>query len=260
MLYKKQGFPEDDELVLCTITSVQHNSVFAKLDEYGKTGMIHISEISPGRIRNIRDYVVEGKKVVCKVLKTNPEKGYIDLSLRRVNNSQQKKKLNDSKLEQKAEKILEIVADKLKLDLNMLYNEIITKISKQYERLHNLFEDIVINNLNIEKFGIEKKIAKEITELVKQRIKPPEVEIKGIMKLVSYKPDGIETIKTALKKAHDIGKDNLKIIYKGAGNYQFIVKAQDYKTAEKIMGETIKSSSDYIEKAKGIAQFSRIET
>ena len=74
MLYKKQGFPEEDELVLCTVNNVQHNSVFVDLDEYNKRGLIHISEIAPGRIRNIRDYVVEGKKIVCKILRIDQEK------------------------------------------------------------------------------------------------------------------------------------------------------------------------------------------
>ena len=84
MLLKKEGFPEEDELVMCTVTQVQFHSVFVTLDEYDKGGMIHISEVSPGRIRNIRDFVREGKKIVCKVLRVNEEKGHIDLSLRRV--------------------------------------------------------------------------------------------------------------------------------------------------------------------------------
>ena len=259
MLYKKQGFPEDDELVLCTVTSVQQNSVFAKLDEYDKTGMINISEVSPGRIRNIRDFVVEGKKSVCKVLRTNPEKGYIDLSLRSVNEGQKKKKLEEIKLEQKAEKILENAATILKLNLNVLYKDIMTKVSKQYSGLHSLFEDIVMNNLNLEKFGVDKNIADEVTEIVKERIKPPEVEIKGRMKLISYDLNGIDIVKNALKKAHDIGKEGVKIIYEGAGNYKFVVKSHDYKTAEKIMEKMVKLSTDYMEKAKGIAEFNRIE-
>jgi len=65
MLLKKEGFPERDEFVLCTVTNIQFHSVFVDLDEYVKPGMIHISEISPGRIRNIRDFVKEGKKVVA---------------------------------------------------------------------------------------------------------------------------------------------------------------------------------------------------
>src|SRR3989338_3106883 len=107
MLLEKKGFPAEEELVLCTVTNVQFHSVFVTLDEYNsRTGMIHISEVAPGRIRNIRDFVIEGKKVVCKVLRINQEKGHIDLSLRRVNESQKQLKLNEIKQEQFAENIL----------------------------------------------------------------------------------------------------------------------------------------------------------
>jgi translation initiation factor 2 subunit 1 len=79
MLYKKTGLPEESELVLCTVTKVLPNSVFVTLDEYGIDGLIHISEVSPGRIRNIRDFVKEGKKVVCKILRINVERGQVDV-------------------------------------------------------------------------------------------------------------------------------------------------------------------------------------
>ena len=64
MLLKKHGFPEESEIVLCTVTKVQYDSVFVNLNEYGKLGVIHISEISPGRIRNIRDFVKEGRIII----------------------------------------------------------------------------------------------------------------------------------------------------------------------------------------------------
>ena len=95
MLYRRIGFPEDGELVLCTVTKVQSHSVFVRLDEFDKGGMIHISEVSPGRIRNIRDFVKEDKIIVCQVLRVSRERGYIDLSLRRVNDNQKRKKLEE---------------------------------------------------------------------------------------------------------------------------------------------------------------------
>jgi translation initiation factor 2 subunit 1 len=77
MFYKKEGFPEEDELVICTVAEIQYHSIFVTVDEYDNiSGMIHISEIAPGRIRNIRDYVKEGKVIVCKVLRINTEKGH----------------------------------------------------------------------------------------------------------------------------------------------------------------------------------------
>ena len=60
MLYKREGFPEEDELVMCTVTKIFPHSVFVNIDEFGRTGVIHISEISPGRIRNIRDKTTNG--------------------------------------------------------------------------------------------------------------------------------------------------------------------------------------------------------
>ncbi|MBI2549900.1 S1 RNA-binding domain-containing protein, partial [Candidatus Woesearchaeota archaeon] len=113
MLLKKKGFPEDNELVFCTVTSVQSHSVFVKLEEYGLSGMIHISEVAPGRVRNIRDFVVENKPAVCKVIGINKERGHIDLSLRRVTEGLRRAKLNEIKQEQKAEKIVELVAKQL---------------------------------------------------------------------------------------------------------------------------------------------------
>ncbi|MBI2673100.1 S1 RNA-binding domain-containing protein, partial [Candidatus Woesearchaeota archaeon] len=107
MLYKKKGLPEEGELVLCTVKKILPHSVFVNIDDYENLeGMIHISEISPGRIRNIRNFVIEGKKLICKVLTTNKERQQVDLSLRRVSISLRKEKNQEYKQEQKAEKIL----------------------------------------------------------------------------------------------------------------------------------------------------------
>ena len=162
MLLKKKGFPEEDELVLCVVSKIQYHSIFAQLDEYDKQGMIHISEVSPGRIRNIRDYVKEGKVVVCKVLRINQEKGYIDLSLRRVTEMQRRNKLDAIKQEQKAEKILEIFAEQQKADFKKLYIQLSEIILKEYDYLHHCFEDVVESNLSLESVGIPKELAPKL--------------------------------------------------------------------------------------------------
>ena len=107
MLYKKKGLPEEGDIALCTVTAIKGHSVFARMDEYKDlVGMIHVSEVSPGRIRNIRDFVKEGKTIICKVLKTYPDRGHVDLSLRRVSEGLRRTKLQQVKQEQTAEKII----------------------------------------------------------------------------------------------------------------------------------------------------------
>ncbi|MBD3310549.1 translation initiation factor IF-2 subunit alpha [Candidatus Woesearchaeota archaeon] len=254
MLLKRQGFPEEDELVMCTVTNVQHHSVFCNLDEYGKSGMIHISEVSPGRIRNLRDYVVEGKKVVCKVLRIHRDRGHIDLSLRRVNESQRRNKINDIKQEQKAEKILEFVAKKLNKDPKSTFERIKDKVLEHYPNLYVCFQDIVTGNIPISFLDLEKPFLKDLEDTIKQRIKIPEVEIGGFFTIRSYAPDGIEVIKRALKKASG---ENILINYLGAGKYGLDVTAPDYKQAEKRLKKVTDTVTKEVEKHKGEVSFER---
>lgn len=257
MLFKKQGFPEDGELVLCTVTSVQFHSVFVDIDEYGKSGMIHISEVSPGRIRNIRDFVKEGKKIVCKVLRINEEKGHIDLSLRRVNESEKRRKIDDIKKEQDSEKIVEMAAGKIGIKTEQLFREISEKIAKDYASLHEFFEAAVKDESLLETLGIDKKHLKVIEETIKQRIKPAEVSITGKLKITTYAPDGIDIIKESLKKAEDAAKGKININYLGSGLYRFMIKAPDYKEAEKLIKNATESAINIVTKHAGMAEFNR---
>jgi len=256
MLLKKQGFPEESELVLCTVTSVQYHSVFVDIDEYGKSGLIHISEVSPGRIRNIRDFVREGKKVVCKVLRINEEKGYIDLSLRRVNESEKRRKINEIKKEQTAEKVIEIAAGKIGVKTEDLYRELSEKI-KSYGSLHSFFEEASKDESLLESIAIDKKHLKIIGETVKQRIKTTEVEITGKLKITTYAPNGIEIIKESLKKAEDTSSGRIIISYLGSGLYRFMVRANEYKEAEKLLKNAAESAISHVTKHAGTAEFAR---
>ena len=135
MLYRRKGFPEEDEVVLCKVTKIYPNSVFVNLLEYGDSGIIHISEVSPGRIRNLRDFVSVGRQVVCKVLRVDRQKGHIDLSLRRVNSNQRREKLDEIKQELKSEQLIKTIAKKLNKDFKKLYDEVSKKIFQEYSHI-----------------------------------------------------------------------------------------------------------------------------
>jgi translation initiation factor 2 subunit 1 len=238
MLRKKQGFPEEKELVRCTVTKIHPHGVFVTIEEYGRSGMIHISEISPGRIRNIRDYVKEDKVIICSVLRVNKERGYIDLSLRRVSESQRRRKVDEIKQEQKAEKIIEQLAKEIKIDNKKLYDEIIQKVLEKYNTVYDAFEDVVVGNTELATLGIDKTYCKQLDVLVKQRIKPPIVSIKGKILVQSYEPNGVEVVKKALQKAKEAGKDAITIRYLGAGKFSFEIIADEYKEAETVLKDT----------------------
>lgn len=258
MLLQKQGLPTEGELVLCTVTKIHPHGVFANLEEYAnKSGMIHISEIAPGRIRNIREFVKEGKVVVCSILRINVERGYIDLSLRRVNENQRRKKVNAIKQEQKAEKIVENLAKELKRDLREVYQEVTEKVFEKYTSLYGCFEEIAKEQETLKNVGFIKSYAPQLEALIKLRIKPPIVYIKGKLSIVSYEPKGVETVKKALTAAKETGKNALDIKYLGAGKYGFTVNAEEYKAAEQILKEAVDAAIKVGEKANATVEFER---
>jgi translation initiation factor 2 subunit 1 len=254
MFYKKKGMPEVNEVVMCNVKKVLFHSVFVDIEDYGLEGMIHISEVSPGRIRNIRDYVKEGKKIVCKVLNIKRDKGHIDLSLRRVNLAQRKNKVSEYKQEQKSEKILEHVARDLKTDLKGVYDQAGYKILEKYDTLHSAFVDIAENDMNLEKLGIDKKVANIIEELVKERIKPAIISIKGTLKLSSFDGNGVELIKKILS---NLTKNKLEVIYLGSGKYGVGLQDKNYKDAEVKLKDALDSSSKLAKELSVNFDFSR---
>ncbi|MBN1502949.1 translation initiation factor IF-2 subunit alpha [Candidatus Woesearchaeota archaeon] len=255
MLYKKESMPEEQELVICTVSKIQYHSVFVNIQEYGLTGMIHISEIAPGRIRNIRDYVKEDKVIVCKVLRIHHDKKHIDLSLRRVNDSQRRAKINEMKHEQKAESIIEFVAKQNKMDTLEFYNKVAPQIFKHYNFLFECFEDAVERNLSLEKLGIDKKISEQLEHVIHQRIKLKEVLIKGTLMLKSWDGEGVEIIQSALQEAVKV--EGTDVLYLGGGKYSLSVKAKDYKIAEPRLKEAVDAALNYVHKHGGEGEFIR---
>ncbi|MFC1741170.1 translation initiation factor IF-2 subunit alpha [Nanoarchaeota archaeon] len=258
MIKKKQGMPEEAELVLCTVTKIYPHCVFANIDDYeNKQGMIHISEISPGRIRNINDYVRIGKKVICKVLKIDLERGHIDLSLRRVSEGQKKEKAEIIKKDQKAEKIVEFVAQQLKIDKDKLHEELLKESTKEYASLHDMFEEFIIDDTALTNLKLDKKIFDKLAEVIRQRIKPPEVEIEGEIKLKTYDPEGVNLVKDIL--AAGAKDDSVKIRYKGGGSYSITVNYDNYKDAEKIMETATENIEKAAKKRECEFSFQRVE-
>jgi translation initiation factor 2 subunit 1 len=260
MILIKKGYPEENEIVMCTVTKVQFHSVFVNLDEYErKSGLVHISEISPGRIRNIRDYVTEGKVIVCKVLRVNTERDLIDLSLRRVNEKQRRDKINTVKQEQIAEKIIEFVADKEKINSKKLYMDIYKKIEKDYDFIYYYFEDVVDDNSIIKELNLPKAIEDKLLEIIKQRIKPPEVVVEGRLSFISYSSDGVKDIKELAKNIKSLDSKNIVMKNLGGGKYNITITDSNYKDAEKKYEEIKNSISDFISNIDCISDFKRIE-
>ncbi len=251
----KRGYPEVGELVIATVKSIKNYGAFVTLDEYeGKEGYIHISEIATGWIKYIRDHIREGQKVVCKVLRVDESKGHIDLSLKRVNEHQKREKIQQWKNEKKAEKLFEIVAQRLGRDVKECYEEFGYDLIDHFGTLYGAFEDAAMNEDILEEEGFKGDWIETFVQVAKENINPPYVRISGFVELTTTAPDGIEHIKKVLAEAEN---EDIKITYVGAPRYRIYVKAEDYKTAEELLSSTAKKIIEEFQKLGGEGEFHR---
>ena len=67
------------------VIGIQPYGIFVELDEETK-GLVHISEVAHGYIKDIHDYVKVGQEITVKVLSVDEETKRIGLSMRTVTN------------------------------------------------------------------------------------------------------------------------------------------------------------------------------
>ena len=246
-----QEFPDEGEIVVVTVTKIGDHGAYVSLDEYNSIqGFLHISEIAPGWVRNVRKYVTEGEKKVVLVKKIRKDKGEIDLSLRQISKDQQKKKLLDVKRHEKGKGIIKNIQEKAKLSEKQI-EELEDKIFSKYDSVYDAVIDIGTNGIKVfDEFGL----SLETLDIIKL----PSVEIRGKLEISDSGFNGIENIKKQLQDAEQ--KGGVEILYIGAPKYRMSVTAPDFKSAERTLKPILEDLQKNIEKNKGIFVFTREES
>ncbi|MFQ6010088.1 MAG: translation initiation factor IF-2 subunit alpha [Candidatus Aenigmatarchaeota archaeon] len=229
----EKKFPRRGELVIGTVSRVNPFSAFVKLEDYpGVEGMIHISEIARKWVKDIRDFVKEGKRIVVLVMRVDPVKGHVGLSLKRVSKRDVEEKLKEAKREQKAERMLEIAAKKRSMETRDAYEEVGHLMKERFGEMFKVFKLSMTEDgyRLLIKRGIPEEWAKTIREVAEETMEIKERELKGILELTCSKPDGIEVIKKVLK---DAGEKGFIIKYISAPKYSISILSKEAKKDEK---------------------------
>jgi len=202
---------EEGNIVLCTVDRIVGTVVFVKIEDNGE-GNIITSEIAPGRIRNLRDYVVPKKKIVCKVLRIIGDQ--INLSLRRVTQKDKKEVLEKFSHEKSYRSILKTI---LKEKAENVIGEIIKR-----DNLYDFLQDAKKNPKELEKI-IGKEDSKKILEIIKKQ-KQKKATIKKEFSLTTTDSEGVQLIKKVLKI-------DAEVKYISAGKYSIKIESEDAKSA-----------------------------
>lgn len=261
MAVRKLEWPEVGDLVVATVVRITDYGAYAELDEYGKEGLLHISEVASSWVRNIRNFVREGQKIVLKVLRVNPEKGQVDLSLRRVTKREKKEKILSWKKDRKADSMLRSASEKLNIPLEQVYEKAGSLIEKEFGEIHEGLEKTAKEGAGfLLKLGVPENMALVLDEIAKEKIKMSSVNIKGILEIQCTKPNGANLIKDALlsaQKSEDIEGNEVQVCVVAPPKYRVVVSAEDYKRAESVLKKVTEKAIETIQKLGGKGSFKR---
>ena len=249
-----KNLPETGDVVVVTIRNVKKFGADVTLDEFpGTEGFIHIAEVATGWVKYIKDYLREGQKTVCKVLSVDPTRGNVELSLKRVNDHQKRAKISEWKDEQKAKKLMELLAKQLKKSYEECMTEFGNELQLEYGSIYAAFEDAASG----EDFmpTVKAKWKNAFIKISKENVTPPFVKIGGYIEAYSLQPNGVDLIKDTFKDIEE--EDGVSIQYAGAPRYRIVVREKEYKMAEEKLKKIVHNITEKGKKESVVVEFSR---
>jgi translation initiation factor 2 alpha subunit (eIF-2alpha) len=201
-----------DDIVRCVVKSIEGTTVFLEIEGNGVGSMV-MSEVAAGRIRNLREYVVPHKKVVCKVLKISAN-GHIELSLRRVTGKEREEAQERYKKERTFSSLLGTLVPNA--------HTVIAKIKEKYD-LADFFDQLHAQPSLLGTF-IGKSEAQRLAVMLAEK-EEREKHAKKIFSLKSSADAGLQDIKATLALSE------ADIRYLGSGKFSISAIGADFKEA-----------------------------
>lgn len=245
-MLNRNPFPITGELVICKVINVDRVYVRVSLEDYrglkhesNASGMIHIKELSNRWVKNINSIISVGQRVVLSVLRVNEERGYLDLSLRRVNKVQRTKTMGAWRYSIKLEGLLKFFSEQNNLTLQDLYKKALWAIIDEYGDLRTAFEDVKEDGIevlkNIPNLDLTDDLLNALYQLILENVTISKVNINVEFQIQVPTGNGIDLIKEAISSSNKLRKARgilTKFSYIGAPVYRCELEAKDYPSAE----------------------------
>ncbi len=262
LVFKRKDLPEVGELVIARVKRLIEHGAYADLEEFENLeAFIPWSEITTKYFRDIREVLRVGQIVVGKVIRIDKKKRppQIDISIKRVGENERRVRMLRWKRDQKAQKIVEIVAKKLGMSLDEAYEKIWKPLYEKFRDVLTLLENAVIQGPQVLiDAGLSEDIAKVLYEEAKRHIEIKKVKIRGTIYARCYKPDGVERIKKLLMELESIPlpdqHTSLRIISIGSPRYSVEIVSTDYKVCERVLQQMLERANELV-KELGIDEF-----
>jgi translation initiation factor 2 subunit 1 len=227
--FYEEKFPEIDQLVMVLVKRVvQGVGAYVELLEYGNVeGMIQLSELSKRRIRSISKLIRVGRTEAVSVLRVDPEKGYIDLSKKRVEQSDQNELETKYAMSKTVHSIMRHVASNTEMPVEEVCEKIAWPLYKKHEHAYEGLKKSVAEPETLQFLNLPEDVMKALLEGVKRRLTPSKLSVRAKIEVTCNEYEGIEAIKRALTKGIEFSTAEHKVQIKLIAPPQYSVLVHD---------------------------------
>jgi translation initiation factor 2 subunit 1 len=211
-------YPEIESLVMVNVRTIADMGAYVSLLEYNNIeGLILLSELSRRRIRSINKLIRVGRNEVAMVLRVDKDKGYIDLSKRRVSPEDVaacEDKFNKAKA---VHGVLRHLAERRKFHLEELYERIAWPLYKKYGHAYDAFKIALVEDSGkveedpFTSLDVPEDVIEELKTYIRRRLAPQPIKIRADVEVSCFTYDGIDAIRDALFAGIAVGTENSPI-------------------------------------------------
>ncbi|XP_066154649.1 eukaryotic translation initiation factor 2 subunit 1 isoform X2 [Euwallacea fornicatus] len=218
--FYKEKYPEVEDVVMVNVRAIAEMGAYVHLLEYNNIeGMILLSELSRRRIRSINKLIRVGKTEPVVVIRVDKEKGYIDLSKRRVSAEDVEKCTERFAKAKAVNSILRHVAELLKYEsddqLEELYQKTAWHFEEKYKKnkaaAYDFFKQAVADPSILAECELDDKTKEVLLSNIKRKLTSQAVKIRADIECACYGYEGIDAVKTALKTGLALSTEELPI-------------------------------------------------
>lgn len=201
--FYENKYPEIESVVMVNVRNIADMGAYVSLMEYNNIeGMILLSELSRRRIRSIHKLIRVNRNEVVMVLRVDKEKGYIDLSKRRVapeDVAACEDRFNKAKA---VHGVLRHLAERRKFYLEDLYEKIGWPLYRKFGHAYDAFKLAISDDKNVgdpfADLDVPEDVIEELRTYILRRLAPQPIKIRSDIEVSCFTYEGIDAIRDAL--------------------------------------------------------------
>jgi len=238
--FYEHRFPEIEDVVMVNVRSIAEMGAYVHLLEYNNIeGMILLSELSRRRIRSINKLIRVGRSECVVVIRVDKDKGYIDLSKRRVSEEEVVKCEEKFAKAKAVNSILRHVGEILEYESDEQLEELYKKSAWYFDRKYNkpgscydAFKHAVSNPEILDECNLDDETKDVLLSNIKRRLTPQSVKIRTDIEVACYGYEGVDAVKKALRAGLEMSTEEMPIKINLIAPPLYVMTTQTLERAE----------------------------